>query len=51
VDLLADLKVPGISTSQLATIEPNLDAAGRECIANALGRLGVLRCIARKYGS
>jgi hypothetical protein len=51
VDLPADLPVPGISAPQLTLIEPDLDPAGAQRIANAPGRIGILRGIAQEYGS
>ena len=49
-DLLADLVVPRISAAQLALVEPDLDAARPQRLANAPRRLGILRGVAQEYG-
>jgi hypothetical protein len=41
-DLLADGSVPDIPAPKLALIEPNLDAARTQCLANLLRSLRVL---------
>src|SRR5580700_7069002 len=50
LDVLSDLAVPGIAASQLALVEPNLDAGGSECVANMPRGLPILRGIAQEYG-
>jgi hypothetical protein len=49
-DLLADLQVPGVTTAQFALIEPDLDCRRLQCLADALGGLCILRCVAQEYG-
>jgi len=42
VDLLPDLAIPHVPASQLALVEPDLDAGGAERFANLFGSLDVL---------
>ena len=49
VDLLPDPAVPGVAASQFALIESDLNGGCAQCIANLLGRLGILRGIAQKH--
>jgi hypothetical protein len=42
LDLLADQLIPGVPAPQLALVEPNLDSAGSQCLANPLGSLRIL---------
>lgn len=39
-----------IATSQLALVEPDLDAHRAECLADALGCLRILRGVTKEYG-
>jgi hypothetical protein len=42
LDLLADQLIPGVPAPQLALVEPNLDSAGSQRLANPLGSLRIL---------
>lgn len=42
VDLAPDLLIPGVSTPQLALVEPNLDAGRTQCLTNLLRGLRIL---------
>jgi hypothetical protein len=48
MELAPDLLIPHVPASQLALVEPDLDARGAERFANPLGCLRVLRGIAKK---
>ena len=45
-NLAADPLIPSVAAAQFALIEPNLDSRGAKGVANPLGCLGILRCVA-----
>ena len=49
-DLPPDGGIPGVTTAQLALVEPHLDAGAAQHVVNATGGLGVLRRVAEKNG-
>jgi len=49
VDLPPDLLIPNVPAPQLALIEKDLDSGGSQSLANLLGRLRILGCVAQKY--
>jgi hypothetical protein len=49
VALVPDLLIPGVPAPQFALIEKDLDAGRTQCLATLLGRLHVLRSVAREH--
>jgi hypothetical protein len=49
VDFVSDLLIPRVPAPQLALIEKDLDAGRTQCLANLLGRLDILRGVAKEY--
>ena len=49
VYLVADLLIPYVPAPQLALVEPDFDACRSECLANLLGSLRILGCLAQEY--
>src|SRR5579872_639572 len=50
-NFLADVLVPGVSATKLATIEPDLDAGSAQGIAKAMSSLRILRRVAQEHRS
>jgi len=49
-DLLANLLVPGLATSQFAFVVPNLEAESRQRIPEHARRLAIRGSVAEEYG-